>query len=68
MAHGSSKPSMINRTPPNAPANEKRRERWKTSPSTEVTSDQGENARTERERKVEENAPRAPRGGRKSRR
>lgn len=32
-------------------------ERWKTSPSTETTSDEGENAKTARERKIEENAP-----------
>lgn len=32
-------------------------EKWKGSPSTETTSDEGENAQTERERKVEENAP-----------
>ena len=68
MAHDSSKPSMINTTPPNSPENQKRREKWKTSPSTEITSDQGENARTERERKVEENAPRAPRPAPKHRR
>jgi hypothetical protein len=35
-------------------------ERWKTSHSTEVTSDQGHNARLARERKHEENAPLAP--------
>jgi hypothetical protein len=33
-------------------------EKWKMSPSTEVTSDRGENARVARERKVDENAPR----------
>ena len=32
-------------------------EKWKTSPSTETTSDEGENAETEAERKIEENAP-----------
>ncbi len=32
-------------------------EKWKTSPSTETTSDEGENADTEAERKIEENAP-----------
>jgi hypothetical protein len=62
MASGSSKPSMMNSQQPNNPENQNRREKWKTSPSTEVTSDRGENARTERERKVQENAPRAPRG------
>ena len=35
-------------------------ERWKTSPSTEVTSDQGENAREEKRRKSEENVPARP--------
>ena len=30
------------------------------SPSTEVTSDKGENARVARERKVDENAPQQP--------
>jgi len=32
-------------------------EAWKTSPSTEVTSDEGENARVARDRKLDENAP-----------
>jgi hypothetical protein len=32
-------------------------ERWKTTPSTEVTSDEGNNARVERRRKSEENLP-----------
>ena len=35
-------------------------ERWKTSPSTEVTSDEGQNAGEERRRKSEENAPARP--------
>ena len=34
-------------------------EKWKTSPSTETTSDEGENADTDAERKIEENAPHA---------
>jgi hypothetical protein len=66
MSARSSRPSWINGTPPNSRENERRRERWKASPSTEVTSEQGENARTARERKVEENAPRA-RGGKAAR-
>jgi len=32
-------------------------ERWKTSPTTEVTSDRGGNALEERRRKSEENVP-----------
>jgi hypothetical protein len=60
MASHSSKPSWLNSVRPNSPENERRRERWKTSPSTEVTSDEGENARTARERKHAENAPRKP--------
>jgi hypothetical protein len=41
-------------------------EKWKMSPSTEVTSDRGENARVARERQIDENAPRN-RGGKPSR-
>jgi hypothetical protein len=67
MASNSSKPSWINSQQPNPPEKQKRREKWKTSPSTEVTSDRGENARTARERKHAENAPRAPAGARKHR-
>jgi hypothetical protein len=36
-------------------------ERWKTRPSTEVTSDRGEDARRARERRHAENAPRSGR-------
>ena len=32
-------------------------EKWKTSPSTETTSDEGENVQTEHERELDENAP-----------
>jgi hypothetical protein len=57
MSSDSSKPSRINSQPPHTPQNEKAQEKWKSSPSTETNSDQGENARVERERKVDENAP-----------
>jgi hypothetical protein len=55
MAHNSSNPG--NRRlgkPESSPA---LNERWKSSPSTEVTSDQGNNARVARQRKDEENVP-----------
>jgi hypothetical protein len=62
MASKSSTPSRINSQPPHTPEREQAQEKWKTSPSTETTADQGENARIERERKQEENAPRLPSG------
>lgn len=55
MAHKSSTPG--NRRFRKAESSPAVDERWKTSPSTEVTSDQGNNARVERERKREENLP-----------
>jgi hypothetical protein len=55
MAHTSSTPGNRRLKSPESPPN--RDERWKTSPSTEVTSDKGQNARLARERKHQENAP-----------
>ena len=60
MASNSSKPSDINSQPPHTPESEHAQDKWKTSPSTETTADDGENARIERERKQQENAPRLP--------
>jgi hypothetical protein len=60
MASKSSTPSRINSQPPHTPESEHAQDKWKTSPSTETTADQGENARIERERKQQENAPRLP--------
>jgi hypothetical protein len=34
-------------------------ESWKTHPSVETNGDEGNNAKLERERKIEENAPRS---------
>ena len=48
----------MNRQPLHSPEEVQSEEKWKMSPSTEVTSDQGENARVARERKIDENAPR----------
>jgi hypothetical protein len=53
--------ARMNRQPLHSPEEARNEEAWKTSPSTEVTSDQGENARVARERKVDENAPRTRR-------
>jgi hypothetical protein len=50
--------ARMNRQPLHSPEEVQREEQWKMSPSTEVTSDQGENARVARERKIDENAPR----------
>ena len=50
----------MNRQPPHTPEGEARDEKWKTRPSTETTSDEGENARIEREHRAEENGK--PRG------
>lgn len=47
----------MNRQPLHSPEEVTKEDAWKTSPSTEVTSDQGENARVARERKIDENAP-----------
>jgi hypothetical protein len=62
--------SRMNRQPLHSAEETRSEEKWKTSPSTEVTSDQGENARVARERKIDENAPRNRPGqpGRKPRR
>ena len=59
MSSQSSKPSQINSQPAHTADNERAQERWKTRPSTEVTSDQGENAKRAAERQQEENAPRS---------
>jgi hypothetical protein len=55
MAHNSSKPSDRNSKPahPSVVDNEA----WKVNPSAETNADEGLNAKTEKERKVEENAP-----------
>jgi hypothetical protein len=49
------------RTPHTGP-DEDPDERWKTSPSTETTADEGENARRAAARKHAENSPRKPAG------
>lgn len=54
MAHGSSTKSNRNLNKVDAPVTD---ERWKTSPSTEVTSDKGVNAERARERRHAENDP-----------
>ncbi len=46
--------------PPHTPEDEARGEKWKTRPSTETTSDEGENARREREHRAEENGAERP--------
>jgi hypothetical protein len=53
--------ARMNRQPLHSPEEVQREEAWKTSPSTEVTSDQGENARLAHARKIDENAPRSRR-------
>jgi hypothetical protein len=53
--------ARLNRQPVHSPEEVRNEEAWKMSPSTEVTSDQGENARVARERKIDENAPRGRR-------
>jgi hypothetical protein len=57
--------ARMNRQPLHSPEETRTEEAWKTSPSTEVTSDQGENARVTRERKIDENAPRLRRRSRR---
>lgn len=58
MAHNSSTPSKRRlQKVESSPALD---EKWKTSPSTEVTSDQAHNAEVARERKRSENAALAP--------
>jgi hypothetical protein len=47
----------MNGQPPHTREHEARDEKWKTRPSTETNADEGENARTEREQKIEQNAP-----------
>ena len=59
MSSQSSKPSQINSQPAHTADEDRVQERWKTRPSTEVTSDQGENAKKAAERQQEENAPRS---------
>ena len=67
MSSNTSKPSQINSQPPQTADDDHRSDKWKTSPSTETTADQGENARLARERKQQENAPRLPRSRRPGR-
>jgi hypothetical protein len=55
MAHNSSTPA--NRRLRKVESSPQLEERWKTSPSTEVTSDEGHNARVARERQSKENLP-----------
>jgi hypothetical protein len=55
MASSKSKTAGTNGGSPHGGAADK--DKWKTSPSTETTSDEGENAKIGRERKIEENAP-----------
>lgn len=55
MAHNSSTPATRRLQKPESPPNGD--EKWKTSPSTEVTSDQGTNADLARKRKRDENTP-----------
>jgi hypothetical protein len=55
MAHTSNKTSERHLRSPETPPN--RDEKWKTTPSTETTSDGGENARLTREHARDENAP-----------
>jgi hypothetical protein len=51
-------PGRPKRQPARTPGDDRRDDLWKTSPSTEVTSDQGENAQRARARKIAENTPR----------
>jgi hypothetical protein len=62
MASKSSKPPQINSQPAYTPDDDRAQERWKTRPSTEVTSDEGENAERDRQRAEEENTPGAGKG------
>lgn len=55
MAHNSSKPSERNSQPAHPSATDN--EAWKVNPSAETNADEGLNAKIEKERKVEENAP-----------
>lgn len=55
MAHSSSTKSNRNLNKVDAPVTD---EKWKTSPSTEVTSDKGVNAQQARKRQHAENDPR----------
>ncbi|HEX3904451.1 MAG TPA: hypothetical protein VH853_16555 [Polyangia bacterium] len=48
--------------PPHTDKGEISQEKWKTRPSTETTSDEGENARLARQHRAEENAPAASGG------
>jgi hypothetical protein len=57
MSSQSSRPPQINSQPAYTPEDDRAQERWKTSPSTEVTSEQGENAKRTAERRHEENTP-----------
>ena len=57
MAHTSSTKSNRRLNKVDAPVTD---ERWKTSPSTEVTSDRGEDARRAGARRHAENDPRNP--------
>ena len=59
MSSESSKPSQINSQPCYTADDDHIQERWKTSPSREVTSDEGENARRTAEHQREENTPRS---------
>jgi hypothetical protein len=49
--------SRMNRQPLHSAEETNNEEKWKMSPSTEVSSDEGENARVARERKIDENPP-----------
>jgi hypothetical protein len=53
--------ARMNRQPLHSAEELRSEEKWKMSPSTEVTSDEGENARVARERTIDENAPRSRR-------
>ena len=61
MASQKTKPSQRNSQPVHTKADDERSDKWKMSPSTEVTSDQGDNARLAQDRKIEENTPRSRR-------
>lgn len=55
MASNSSKPSQRNWQAPHEGRTDE--EKWKKSPSTETTHDEGVNEKLTQERRVEENAP-----------
>jgi hypothetical protein len=55
MAHDSSTPANRRLKKPESAPN--RDEKWKTSPSTETTSDEGNNARLAEEHERQENSP-----------